>query len=435
MLVPTAVAVLLMLATMGFAPTVMAAPYGAVSVASDQTTEPPADGDAPAPGTGELDEAATEQPAAEEPSDAPTDDPASSTEPAPTQPEQTETEPSPTETEPSPTEETETQKAQLSLQASMSPAVVSQDEIVTISVVVSNDGAAADTNVMVSNLLPAGAVFRSATDVAFDEQSAEATIGTVAANGSSSFSISVAFPQAVGEMVATPSVQGTASSDQTSSVVEVLPTVPGGPVSPEPSPAPSTSPDDSNGSGPGGGGSPDPAPATAGGPTPNGSAPSGGASDTGSGQGDSSSGGASPGDTSPGGDEPSGSTTNSSGQPGAGQLGSSGGAGSGPGGSGGGGFGPDGPGLDGPGQSAAGNAGGDARGGGDRSIQPAESEASAVPAASSPADGSTVVADPGADQIGPAWGQSAVHMLGVALVVTGCVLLAVGGARRNRFWS
>lgn len=434
MLVATAVAVLLMLATMGFAPTVMAAPYGAVSVTSDQTTEPPADGDdatGPGPGTSELDEAATEQPAAEEPSDAPTDDPASSTEPAPTQPEQT-------ETEPSPTEETEIQKAQLSLQASMSPAVVSQDEIVTISVVVSNNGAAADTNVMVSNLLPAGAVFRSATDVAFDEQSAEASVGTVAANGSSSFAISVAFPKAVGELVATPSVQGTASSDQTSSVVEVLPTVPGGPVSPEPSPAPGTSPDDSNGSGPGGGGSPDPAPATAGGPTPNGSAPSGGVSDTGSGQGNSSSDGSSPGDTSPGGGGSSGSTTNGSGQPGAGQSGSGGG-------SGGGGFGPDGPGRDGPGQSAAGNAGGDARGGGDRSTQPPASDTSEsgssdaeVPsrgAASSSADGSTVVADPGADQIGPAWGQSAVHMLGVALVVTGCVLLAVGGARRNRFWS
>lgn len=100
-LVLAAVAVLLMFATVGFAPTVMAVPYGAVSLASDQATEPPADKDAPPPDTGELDEAATEQPAAGEPSDAPTDGPASSTEPEPTQPAQTEIEPSPTETEPS----------------------------------------------------------------------------------------------------------------------------------------------------------------------------------------------------------------------------------------------------------------------------------------------------------------------------------------------
>lgn len=321
----------------------------------------------------------------------------------------------------------------------MSPAVVSQDEIVTISVVVSNNGAAADTNVMVSDLLPAGADFRGATGVAYDEQSAEASVGTVAANGSSSFAISVAFPKAVGELVATPSVQGTTSSDQTSSVVEVLPTVPGGPVSSEPSPAPGTAPEDSNESGPDGGGSPDPAPVTTGDPTQNGSGPGGGMWDTGSGQGDSSSAGPSPGGTSLGGGEPSGSPTNGSGQPGAGQPGagqpgSDGGAGSGPGGSGGGGFGPAGPGRDGSGQSTAGSAGGDARGGGDGS-SPAEPEASVVQAANSSGDGSTAVADPGADQMGPVWGQSAVHMLGVALVVTGCVLLAVGGARRKRFWS
>lgn len=423
-LVTAAVAVLLVVGTVGFASTVTAAPSGAVSVTSDQTTEPPADGNAPAPGPDatEPDEPAAGQPVAdelavEEPS---ADDPTSGTDPAPTEPEQTDTEPVPDE------EETGTaERAQLSLQASMSPEVVSQDEIVTISVVVSNNGSTADTNVRVSNLLPAGAVFRSATDVAFNEQSAEASVGTVDADESKSFAIAVVFPKEVGEMVSTPSVQGTGSSDEASSVVVVLPTVPGGPVSPDPSPAPSTSPDDTEGSGSGsdGGGPTDSAPTTAGGSTSNGGTTNGGTSDAGSGQGGSLSGGSSPGDTAPGGGGPSGSTPNGSGQSGAGQSGS-GGTGSGP----------DGPGRDGPGRSGSGNAGGDARSGGDRSAQPAQPEASGVQASSS-AGGSTVVTDPGADQIGPAWGQSAVHMLGIALVVTGCVLLAVGGVRRNRFWS
>ncbi len=381
---------------------------------SDQTTEPADDtwGTGAEPTSGETTERPNEDLAVEDP--ATVDDPAPSDAPDagdPTTSPAQGAEP----TSPEPGEETTTvEQAELSLQASMSPTVVTQDEPVTLTLVVSNTGSAADSGVTVSDALPAGAVLLSTT-ADLDEQSGVVTVPPLEADEVETIQISVTFPNAVGEMVATPTVQSSTagvSGDQASTAVEVLPTVPGAPDSTEPTAAPGTptSGTDPTESGDGTG-STDPGPTGSDGPAVS--------------DGPSSSAGPTQ-DASPGANQP-GSGGSDDGRPGAGQQGSGDGRpGTGQG--------------SGDGRPGAGQQGsGDGRPGGDSTTSPTSPDRDGRPKPTAgdprPSAGSLSTAEPSPDQLTPAWGQSAVLMLGVLLIVAGCALLVVGGVRRIRFWS
>ncbi len=161
---------------------------------------------------------------------APTGD--TTTEVAPTEDTATED----TATEDTTTEDTATQSvSDLTLEASMNPAVVTQDELVTITLVVYNAGPDTDGGVMVTDVLPVGAVLQDAV-TGLDADTGTLDVGTVLVDDPQVFEIPVMFSEVTGQIMATPTVEGTSSAavDQANTAIEVLPTVPGGPAVPGP---------------------------------------------------------------------------------------------------------------------------------------------------------------------------------------------------------
>ena len=173
-----------------------------------------------------------------------------------------EPDPSADTTEPAEPAEETTEPADLSIEASTSPQVVEQDEVVTLTITIYNAGPGDEPAVTVSDSIPGGAVLAEPVP-GLDASTGLLDLGSLAAGESMTITIPLLLPERTGSVETSPVVHGVTSDaypidDQTCTVVTVSPT-PDPPSQPPPPPSTAggnqnpTDPSDTDGTGGGNG--------------------------------------------------------------------------------------------------------------------------------------------------------------------------------------